>query len=95
MNGLSKSKGQVLRVAASLQVLFALHMNCEEQPTSSAGVISEDAIKAAINFVEVCCQQTAYIAGRDKIAEELAIYKTGTVYREREKKNGRVTTLFL
>lgn len=79
---LSKSKGQVLRVAASLQVLFGLNSNCngEEQPPSSQpGVvhISEDAIKASIDFVEVCCQQTAYIAGRGKISQELEIYKTG------------------
>lgn len=76
---LSKSKGQVLRVAASLQVLFGLPSdNCGDQtpPDQSPEVthISEDSIIAAINFIEVCCEQTAYIAGRSSIAEELEAY---------------------
>ena len=52
----------VLRVAASLQVLFTSPV--EDQPSSSSSpevtVISEDAVKAAIDFVEVCCQQAAF-----------------------------------
>ena len=56
---LSKSMGQTLRVAASMHVLFQLE---DEEPLPST--ISDQAINAAINFVEVCCQQTAYISGR-------------------------------
>ena len=34
-------------------------------------VVAEKALKAAINFVEVCCQHTAFIAGRGNISDEL------------------------
>ena len=67
---LSKSKGQVLRVAACLHALF--HLGREEGISS---VISEEALTAAINFVGVCCQQTAFMAGRGKIGEEIQIMK--------------------
>lgn len=81
---LSKSKGQILRVAAALQVLFSLEDDTEQQqeqpPNVGIVLISEDAIKAAINFVEVCCQQVAYMAGRGKIVDELAIHMAGRVY---------------
>ena len=63
---LSKSKGQTLRVAASLHVLFQL------------GIISEEAVSAAINFVQLCCQQTAYMAGRGDIMEEVQTIKAST-----------------
>lgn len=79
---LSKSKGQILRVAAALQVLFSVERNTEQEQPPNAGtvLISEDAITAAIDFVEVCCQQTAYMAGRGKIDEELEVYNAGRVY---------------
>ena len=32
-------------------------------------IITTDAIDAAIHFVEVCCQQTAYIAGRGDLQQ--------------------------
>lgn len=79
---LSKSKGQVLRVAAILHVLFYLGKDGEDEDDlhedkgEKDGVdaiyrdagnidseISEKALKAAINFVSLCCQQTAFIAG--------------------------------
>ena len=78
---LSKSKGQILRVAACLQTLFGLQAeNGELEPSGAAEVIhiSEDAIEAAINFVEVCLQHTAYIAGRGLISDEIRILTTGT-----------------
>lgn len=62
---LSKSKGQVLRVAAVLHVLF---MN---PPTSIPSTISTKAITAAQNFVDTCCQHAAFIAGRGLIDEEI------------------------
>ena len=37
-------------------------------------MISEDAIKAAINFVEICCQQAAFIGGKGTIEEEVEEY---------------------
>jgi len=60
---LSKSRGQILRVAAVMHVLF--HM---ETPLSIPDTISEDALKAAQNFVEVCNQYAAYLAGRGEIS---------------------------
>ena len=68
---LSKSRGHVLRVAGVLHVLFAL------ETCSVSGVISDEAVKAAINIVEVTCQQTAYIAGHGLIANEIKRYKSG------------------
>jgi len=67
---LSKSKGQILRVAATFHVLFHLK-SPEDVPTQ----ISEEAMAAAITFVGMCCQQTAYIAGRGDIREEIRIIK--------------------
>ena len=108
---LSKSKGQVLRIAAALHVLFHIKIkdsketdtqdnydgengeqeieeqeidqgNGEQEIDQGNGdlevpsMISESAIKAAINFVSLCCQQTAYMTGRDNIKEEVKILNT-------------------
>ena len=54
---LSKSKDQVLQVAACLHAL--IHLGREEGISS---VIPEEAITAVINFVGVC-QQTVVMAG--------------------------------
>ena len=67
---LSKSKGQILRVAATFHVLF--HLQSPEDVTSQ---ISEEAIAAAITFVGMCCQQTAFVAGRGDVREEIKIIK--------------------
>lgn len=40
-------------------------------------VISNEAMAAAIDFVEVCTQQTAFIAGRDTIEQELKLIVAG------------------
>ena len=61
---LSKSKGQILRVAATMHVLF--HIN---EPLDIPAIIGEDAIKASENFVEVCLQNAAYLAGRGDIKD--------------------------
>ena len=70
---LSKSKGQILRVAAALHVLFSL--GCSDEISTE---ISEEAIAAAIKLVGLCCQQTAYMAGRGDIKEEIEIIKAST-----------------
>ena len=57
---LSKSKGQILRVAATFHVLFTLKGPAELEISSE---ISEGAIAAAIKFVQLCCQQTVHMAG--------------------------------
>lgn len=67
---LSKSKGQILRVAIALHVLF--HVGSFE---SISDQITEEAIAASVNFVGLCCQQTAYIAGRGDIKEDIQIIK--------------------
>ena len=68
--GLCKSKGQILRVAATFHVLFHL-----KSPEDVPAQISEEAIATAITFVGMCCQQTAFMAGRGDIREEIRIIK--------------------
>ena len=65
----SKAKGQVLRLSALMHLLF------EGGPVADGKdielIIGEDAVKAAIDFVNICIQQAAYIAGRGDIEEEI------------------------
>lgn len=70
---LSKSRGQVLRIATILHMLFSIN----SEPESLSTEISDIAVKAAVNFVKTACQQTAYIAGKGLISEEVQGYKTG------------------
>ena len=63
---LSKSKGQILRVSAVLHVLFHI-----DTPHNIPETISEDAVKAADNFVDLCLQYAAYLTGRNTILEAL------------------------
>ena len=73
---LSKSMGQILRVSVALHILFRVkHEDPLQDPLPDT--ISQDAIKAAINFVEVCCQHTAYISGRGQIENELELVQAG------------------
>lgn len=41
--------------------------------------ISNKALEAAIDFVEVCCQHAAYITGHGKMDEELKLIETGKI----------------
>ena len=70
---LSKSKGQILRLAAVLQVLFQVKEN-----TDQSNMISDEALHAAIDFIQTSVQHTAYIAGRDIISKELERVEEGT-----------------
>ena len=63
---LSKSKGQILQVAAVLQVLFHV-----DNPHNIPAKVGEDAMKAAISFVDLCIQHAAYITGRGRIEDEV------------------------
>ena len=56
---LSKSKGQLLRVAAVMHMLFHI-----EKPDTIPERISENAVKAADCFVDLCLQHAAYLGGR-------------------------------
>jgi len=78
---LSKSKGQILRVAAALHILFT--MCVDESHTEDCTEISNEAIVAAINFVDVCCQQTAYMAGRNDLRQDIELIKASKYYCER------------
>ena len=63
---LSKSKGLILRVAGVLHVFFQL-----DTPDDIPDTISELAIVAAQDFVDVCCQHAAFVAGRGDIQEAI------------------------
>ena len=69
---LSKSKGQVLHVASCLHVLFSDINNDEGDIASIPSTISKEAIVAAQNSVETCCQHAAFMAGRDKVGAEIS-----------------------
>ena len=64
--------GQILRVSAAMHILF----NVGSDDISEN--ITQKAINAAIDFVEVCCQHTAFITGRGNIDEQLHDLDTGS-----------------
>lgn len=70
---LSKSRGHVLRVDAVNHMLFCLGSEGNDLPEE----VSESAVHAAVHFVSIACQQTAYIAGRGLLSEEVERYKSG------------------
>lgn len=74
---LGKAKGQFLRIAACLQMFFCdrseNHEDRQDDDNDGEDIISaatpltiitETTLKAAVNFVDVCCQHTAYVTGR-------------------------------
>jgi hypothetical protein len=69
---LSKSKGQILRVSAVLHVLFHI-----DTPLSIPQAISEDAVKAADSFVDLCLQRAAFLAGRGNMQEGIPPWGLG------------------
>ena len=71
---LSKSRGQLLRIATILHLLFSV----QKQNESLSDEISEVAVLAAVDFIKKACQQTAFIAGKGIIEEEVQACKTGT-----------------
>ena len=75
---LSKSRGQILCIAAVLHVLFHL-----DTPHNIPTNIADNAVTAAIDFVELCIQHVMYITGRGKVQAEVdSIHQVlqGTVY---------------
>ena len=74
---LSKSKGQTLRVAAVMHILFQIH-EVEQSDLVMEDQISENALRAAIDFVQTSIQHAAYIAGRSTISKEVEIAEAGT-----------------
>ena len=63
---LSKSLGQVMRIATVLHVLFHL-----DTPQAISPEISDDALKAALDFVELCLEHTSYLAGKGSMDEAI------------------------
>ena len=67
---LSKSKGQILRVAATLHVMF--HIN------TPLTIPDNEAVKAAIDLVDVCIQHAALLAGRGDVNDRVEELARGT-----------------
>lgn len=63
---ISKAKGLVLRVAGVMHVLFHLG-----SAGSIPNEITEEAMRAAKDYVEVCCKHAAFLAGRGDIDEAI------------------------
>jgi hypothetical protein len=63
----SKSKSQVLRVAALFHILFFDDLDDVMPPV----VISSQSLSAAIDYVKTCCKHASFIAGRSKNDDEI------------------------
>ena len=74
---LSKGKGQCLRIAAAMHVLFQISGEILGDNMSVEDEVSDRALKAAIEFVQTCIQHAAYIAGRSTIAKEVELAECG------------------
>ena len=72
---LSKSKGQLLRVAAVMHVLFNM-----ETPSSIPQEISEAAVKAADCFVDLCLQHAAFLGGKGNLQEAIEDINKGELH---------------
>ena len=68
---LSKPKGQALHVAAVMNALFSL-----DDKYKLKALIDEDAVKAAIDFVQVCGDHASFLSGRQRLAEVVAAMDT-------------------
>ena len=62
---------------SSIIMLFCIDNVEQDLPEE----VSEHAVKAAVNFIHVACQQTAYIAGREALTEEMEKFKKGRSYQ--------------
>ena len=72
---LSKAKGQLLRVATCLHALFN-----QETPDKIEDKISIDALSAAVDFVDECCDHASLITGRCCISDEVKNSSKGKLY---------------
>ena len=76
---LAKAKGQILRVAACLQMLFCDEDGPEVPATMQENIpmeIGEKAVLAAQNYVDICCQHVCFLA-RNKTIEEVVQHYEG------------------
>ncbi len=65
---LSKSKGQLLRVAAVMHVLFNLDA---ADPSQIPKEIAESAVVAADCFIDICLQNAAYLGGKGDLKDAI------------------------
>ena len=73
---LSKSKGLILRMTGCLHCLFQLDsfndaFSSGESDFEPSAVVTDSAVKAAVNFVATCINHTLYLCGRNSSAEEV------------------------
>ena len=71
---LSKQKGQALCVAVVMNALFSL-----DDKYKLKALIDEDAVKAAIDFVQVCGDHASLLSGRRRLVEVVAAMDTSKV----------------
>ena len=74
---LSKGKGQCLRIAAAMHVLFQITGDAPAEDVNVEDEVSDQALRAAIDFVQTSIQHAAYIAGRSTIAKEVELAECG------------------
>ena len=74
---LSKSKGQLLRVAVALHVLFN-----RENPMNIPRTVSDEAVKAAECLIDLCVQHAAYLAGRGDVQETISAIQPGKSFQK-------------
>ena len=67
---LSKGKGQCLRVAVVMHILFQI---AHETQVDDDDEISDEALKAAIDFVQTSIQHAAYISGDQLLLKKLRL----------------------
>lgn len=73
---LSKSKGLILRMTGCLHCLFQLDslnaaFSSGESVFEPSTVVTDSAVKAAVNFVATCINHTLYLCGRNSSVEEV------------------------
>lgn len=64
--------GLTLRVAAVMHVAFHL-----ESPHDIPKEISQQALEAALDFVDVCCKHAAFMAVREEMVDPIQQLQTG------------------
>ena len=69
---LSKSKGLIIRIAVAFHAIFHLG-----SPGTIPTEISHRAVIAAPDFVDMCTQHAAFMAGRGEIVECIESLKAG------------------
>ena len=74
---LSKGKGQCLRIAAAMHVLFQIAGETTGDDVNIEDEVSDQALKEAIDFVQTSIQHAAYIAGRSTITKEVELAECG------------------